>query len=73
MSTFCFNEDMVDANVRDGDNIGVGVDVCGRIYASAGVVRISVGATSLSRCSRFLYEKCKKNHEDYIMYLQTLN
>ncbi|KAH0764994.1 hypothetical protein KY285_000865 [Solanum tuberosum] len=31
------------------------------------------GATSCRRCSGFLYEKCKKQDEDSIMYLQTLS
>ncbi|KAH0709215.1 hypothetical protein KY284_010642 [Solanum tuberosum] len=69
-----FNEDMVDAAVRDGVNIGVGngVDVGGGICASAGVggcigigvgIGDGVGVTSCSRCSGFLCEKCKK-HDD---------
>ncbi|KAH0764689.1 hypothetical protein KY285_000560 [Solanum tuberosum] len=61
-----FNEDdMVDAAVRAGVNIGVGAGV------DFGVQ--SVGATSCSRCSGFLCEKCKKHDEDSIMYLQTLS
>ncbi|KAG5621031.1 hypothetical protein H5410_006249 [Solanum commersonii] len=31
------------------------------------------GATSCRRCSGFLFEKCKKHDEDFIMYLQSLS
>ncbi|KAG5585817.1 hypothetical protein H5410_046251 [Solanum commersonii] len=67
--------DMVDATVRAGVNIGVGVDVGGQICVGAdiGFGGQSVGATSCSRCSRFLCEKCKKHNDDSIMYLQTLS
>uniref|UniRef100_M0ZVA3 Uncharacterized protein n=1 Tax=Solanum tuberosum TaxID=4113 RepID=M0ZVA3_SOLTU len=42
------------------------------IDASAGAGQ-DQGATSCKRCSGFLYEKCKKQDEDSIMYLQTLS
>ncbi|KAK4737379.1 hypothetical protein R3W88_001076 [Solanum pinnatisectum] len=48
-----------------------GVDGRG-IDAGAGVGQ-DQGATSCRRCSGFLYEKCKKQDEDSIMYLQTLS
>ncbi|KAG5581065.1 hypothetical protein H5410_051692 [Solanum commersonii] len=75
------NEDMDDAVVRAGVNIGVGdgVDVCGSICGGGGggggvgVVGQSVGATSCRRSSSFLCEKCKKHDEDSIKYLQTLS
>ncbi|KAH0717408.1 hypothetical protein KY285_013439 [Solanum tuberosum] len=67
-----FNEDdMVDAAVRAGVNIGVGAGVSVGAGVDFGVQ--SVGATSCSRCSGFLCEKCKKYDEDSIMYLQTLS
>ncbi|KAG5594560.1 hypothetical protein H5410_035792 [Solanum commersonii] len=43
------------------------------ICAGVGIVGQSVGATSCSRCSGFLSEKCKKHYENSIMYLQTLS
>ncbi|KAH0705825.1 hypothetical protein KY290_010455 [Solanum tuberosum] len=42
------------------------------IDASAGAGQ-DQGATSCRRCSGFLCEKCKKQDEDSIMYLQTLS
>ncbi|KAK4733462.1 hypothetical protein R3W88_007723 [Solanum pinnatisectum] len=48
-----------------------GVDSRG-IDAHAGAGQ-DQGATSCRRCSGFLYEKCKKQDEDFVMYLQTLS
>ncbi|KAH0642384.1 hypothetical protein KY290_033979 [Solanum tuberosum] len=48
-----------------------GVDGRG-IDADVGVGQ-DQGATFCRRCSGFLYEKCKKQDEDSIMYLQTLS
>ncbi|KAH0714665.1 hypothetical protein KY284_007570 [Solanum tuberosum] len=56
-------DDMINATVRAGVNIGAGV----------GFGVQSVGATSCSRCSGFLCAKCKKHDEDSIMYLKTLS
>ncbi|WMV50866.1 hypothetical protein MTR67_044251 [Solanum verrucosum] len=73
------NEDMDDAVLRAGVNIGVGagVDVCGSICVGGGggvgVVGQSVGATSCSRCSSFLCEKCKKHDEDSINLMHERN
>ncbi|KAH0780948.1 hypothetical protein KY290_000546 [Solanum tuberosum] len=67
-----FNEDdMVDMAVRAGVNIGVGAGVS--VGPGVGFGVQSVGATSCSRCSGFLCEKCKKHDEVSIMYLQTLS
>ncbi|KAH0644493.1 hypothetical protein KY284_032377, partial [Solanum tuberosum] len=54
----------------DGIDVGAGVDVGGDIGAGAGQDQ---WATSCKRCSGFLCEKCKKQDEDSIMYLQTLS
>ncbi|WMV41682.1 hypothetical protein MTR67_035067 [Solanum verrucosum] len=54
----------------DGGDIDAGVDGGGDIGAGAGQDH---GATSCKRCSGFLYEKCKKQDEDSIIYLQTLS
>ncbi|KAH0776108.1 hypothetical protein KY290_007519 [Solanum tuberosum] len=64
-------DDMVDAVVRAGVNIGVGVGV--DVGAGVGFGVQSVGATSCSRCTDFLCEKCKKHDEDSLMYLKTLS
>ncbi|KAH0652510.1 hypothetical protein KY289_030188 [Solanum tuberosum] len=61
------------AAVRPGVNISVDVDIGGGICVGVGVVGQSVGATSCSRCSGFLSEKCKKHDKNSIMYLQTLS
>ncbi|KAH0740604.1 hypothetical protein KY290_033647 [Solanum tuberosum] len=53
-----------------GIDAGAGFDGGGDIGAGAGQGQ---GATSCKRCSGFLYEKCKKQDEDSIMYLQTLS
>ncbi|KAG5589629.1 hypothetical protein H5410_040143 [Solanum commersonii] len=52
-----------------GIDVGAGVDVGGDIGAGAGQDQ---WATSCKRCFGFLCEKCKKQDEDFIMYLQTL-
>ncbi|KAG5629562.1 hypothetical protein H5410_001279 [Solanum commersonii] len=64
---------MVDVTVRASVNIGVGVGVGVSVGAGVGFGVQSVRATSCSRCSSFLCEKCKKHDEDSIMYLQTLS
>ncbi|KAG5631270.1 hypothetical protein H5410_002987 [Solanum commersonii] len=61
--------------VFDGvDGVGIddgsGVDGGGDIGVAAGQDQ---GATSYRRCSGFLCERCKKQDEDAIMYLQTLS
>ncbi|KAK4731433.1 hypothetical protein R3W88_024421 [Solanum pinnatisectum] len=58
-------------DVGGGIDAGVGVDVGGGI--GAGVIGQDQGATFCRRCSSFLCEKCKKQDEDSIMYLQTLS
>lgn len=61
--------------VYNGDGVGVGVDIAGRICAS-GVVGYgghSFGATSCSCLSRFIFEKFKKHDDVFIMYVQTLS
>ncbi|KAG5631130.1 hypothetical protein H5410_002847 [Solanum commersonii] len=64
-----FNKDMVDAAIKAGVNIGGGGGIC----ADAEVVGQSVGATSCSRCSGFLCEKCKKHDEDSIMAMTSMD
>uniref|UniRef100_M0ZQ81 Ulp1 protease family, C-terminal catalytic domain containing protein n=1 Tax=Solanum tuberosum TaxID=4113 RepID=M0ZQ81_SOLTU len=49
---------------------GHGIDAGAGAGAGAGQDQ---GDTSCRRCSGFLCEKCKKQDEDYIMYLQTLS
>uniref|UniRef100_M1BGQ4 Mutator-like transposase n=1 Tax=Solanum tuberosum TaxID=4113 RepID=M1BGQ4_SOLTU len=51
---------------------GRGIDVGVGAIAGAGAGQ-NQRATSCRRCSGFLCEKCKKQDEDFIMYLQTLN
>ncbi|KAG5610913.1 hypothetical protein H5410_022194 [Solanum commersonii] len=64
----CIVFDGVD--VGGGIDAGAGVDVGGDIGAGAGQDQ---RATSCRRCFGFLCEKCKKQDEDSIMYLQTLS
>ncbi|KAH0725219.1 hypothetical protein KY284_001084 [Solanum tuberosum] len=53
-----------------GIDDGAGVNGGGDIGVGAGQDQ---GATSCRGCSGFLSEKCKKQDEDTIMYLQTLS